>query len=511
MTQLEQDKPTLKKGTEKQANSPSDSLDNAQELDATAQGDSSQQTSTISPSSQAALKKHGKQPSQARQDKRSASETDRSNAERDDAAADKSVPKSASQTVTKPSRWRSFALLLLFVVSFLLLLFGMQNNQSINELRNDLNQVQTKQTRILDQQDQLLAQSGSALSEENATQIERLTQRIQDQQSQQTLNASVPPASQDIEALQQQQQALESRVAEQIEQAFDRLQTLQTPVKTSEGQVDLAPILRKISTLEQALQTMQSAQQSTKVSSVAVAEPVEAVEAPLMSLQKLQQWILENNTQWLLGASVKATIDRLNAIEQAAQNAGYPQITALARLVGEDIAALKKWADIAQQPLPSVVELKAAVNALAPPKLALQQAEKLPQAEVLDTTTEALQVGEVAEQESAWQRLLARLSEMVTIKNRQSTGEPTTVEALLQHDVQKQRLLLLIERMQWSAERESQQRFELAVLEVQQFVNQYFADHSKRFEVLLKPFRQFVRQQRQPLATAGFHVKPASQ
>lgn len=490
MTQTNKDHDAMEKLSKSESTS-SDVLEGA------LADESSQSSQGASPNkpAQSTLKKH---------EKRDTSENSESKSKQSERA---SKPSQTTVKSAKTSRLVSFVLLLLVVFSVFLLLMGMQNTQALNELQNDLNQVQNKQFNIMDQQDDLVGQlSASApLSEDNAT-LERLSSDIlQIQNEMKAVDGSAA-----IEALQAKQAAFEASIQSELEQALETVKTLKTPVQTSEGEVDLAPVLQKVAMLEQELNRLsQKAEESAAPldsTGVKLVEP----SAVMLDASLLQQWIFEANTQWLLGASAEATIDKLNAIEQTAVNSGYPNVTALARLIGQDVATLKKWFELSKQPLPSLDELYAAIAALAPPKLELQQAESMPQANTQVMQTDALQVGEVAEQETAWQRLLMRLSEMVTIKNRQTTGEPTTVEALLQHDLQKQRLLLLIERMEWSAQHESQVRYELSIDQVQKFVNQNFSAYSKQFEGLLQPFRAFERKGRQPLATAGFHVKPSN-
>lgn len=404
----------------------------------------------------------------------------------------------------KTSRLLPLLLWLLVILGAVLMIFVFQNGQAIDELRNDLNQVQSKQTTILDQQDSILAESGS-----NKTVDALQTKFEQLQSSVNSLQQQVPKTQSqalNTDEIKQQQAEFESALQSKLEQMQTQIETMNTPTQTAEGEVDLTPVLQKIARLEQQLTALQA-------EPVVSEEPASSDEKQqsFLSLQGLQQSIFETNTQWLLGASAAATIEKLNAIEKMAVNGGLPEITVLSRLIGEDVAYLKDWYEIDQQPLPSLAKLKQAVGNIAPPKISLQQAEKTPVAVESEVNSDALAVGEVAEQQSAWARLLNRLGEMVTIKNRQTTGEPTTVEALLQHDIQKQRLMLLIEQMRWSAERDSQARFESAIDQVQKFVNVHFASHSAQFETLLKPFRAFERQERKTLATAAFHVKPEGQ
>ncbi len=455
------------------------------------------QSASANKAAQSTLKKHEKRDSSKNEDGKNSSSSSKTS---------KSSPKSTVKP-TRTSRLVSFVLLLLVVFSLFLLLMGLQNTQALNELRNDLNQVQHKQANILDQQDTLSEQMGAApsSSSEQAQMFENLSEEVAKLQTQvQTASSN----SIDVENMQASQAEFESKIHSELQQALETVKTLQTPVQTSEGEVDLSPLMQKIAILEQQYNNLNQ-QLADKSQAVEPSDekPVEQSQS-LLNPSSLQQWIFETNTQWLLGASAESTIEKLNAIEQAAVNGGLTNVTALARLIGQDVAALKQWFEISKQPLPLLDELYGAVSALAPPKLELQQAESMPQANTQAVQADALQVGEVAEQETAWQRLLSRLSDMVTIKNRQTTGEPTTVEALLQHDLQKQRLLLLIERMEWSAQHESQARYEMSIDQVQKFVNQNFMNHSKQFEELLKPFRAFERKGRQPLVTAGFHVKP---
>lgn len=494
MAQTNKDQDSMEKSSKSESTS-------SEILEGTLADDSTQdsQAASANKASQSTLKKHEKRDSSKDEDAKNPS------------SSSKSSKSSSKLTPTRTSRLASFVLLLLVVFSLFLLLMGMQNTQALNELRNDLNQVQHKQDNIMDQQDVLSGQVAAtpSSSSEQLQILEKLNVDVAQLQKQ----VQAESDNSAMEGLQSRQAEFESKIQSELQQALETVKTLQTPVQTSEGEVDLSPLMQKIAMLEQQFNSLnQQVAESQVIESTDVKPDVNQDEKSQLMVNplSLQQWIFETNTQWLLGASAEATIEKLNAIEQAAVNGGLPKVTALARLIGQDIATLKQWFEMSKQPLPPLDELYSAVSALAPPKLELQQAESMPQANTQAVQTDALQVGEVAEQETAWQRLLSRLSEMVTIKNRQTTGEPTTVEALLQHDLLKQRLLLLIERMQWSAQHESQARFEMSIDQVQKFVNQNFSDNSKQFEGLLQPFRAFERKGRQPLVTAGFHVKPSN-
>lgn len=433
---------------------------------------------------------------------------------RDDSSSAKEAHSSTANTAPKAPRkasWLMSAVLwILFLAIAFSLLLQFNAGQKLDEFRNDLNQVQTKQTRLMNAQDafedKLKGVSGSPSQQELQAMVAELQQNFEQKYADELAKLQASMANNapavDVAALQTQQAAFESQIREDLTEV---LSTLKTPVTSAEGSVDLTLVMRKIALLEQKLNTIQTQSSAVKVD----AEKSDQVTAVKQTAaNQVQQWLLEANTQWLLGASAQTTIQKLDAIEKAAVSAKLADITVLARLIGQDIAYLQAWHTQAQKPLPSVERLIAQVAALLPPKLELQTAEKaVPDVVAVSTDAQSLSMGETQQQATAWERLLERMSAMVTIKNRQTTGEPTTVEALLQHDLQKQRLALLIERMQWSYQQESSERYQAAIVQVQDFVNVHFADYAAQFVTLLQPFKTLVREERRSLAAADFQVK----
>lgn len=401
-----------------------------------------------------------------------------------------------SQEKPKTSKLMAMMVWLLFFAVGFLALVVIQFGQNLDGLRNDLNQVQAKQTRIMDAQDAMQMPENLVSAEQVQTKLSALEAKLQESIQQQASVANQATDTIQMTALMAKQEGFEKRVSAEIAQA---LENLSMPATTVDGQIDLTPINQKLALLEQKLNSFDE-QTSPAVSQTAIES--------VIPFSILQQWIMETNTQWLLGASAQATLNKLNAIEQAALASGFAQVNVLSRLIGEDMATLKHWQAPQDTALPSLAKLNQAVAELAPPKLAAQAEEV--QKPVADKATDlnTIGAGEAVAEATAWERLLDRLGEVVTIKNRQVTGEPTTVEALLKHDIQKQRLMLLVERMQWSAEHESAQQYQSSIEAIESFVAMNFSDSVNQFQVLLQPFKAFQRQERQALAAVQFHVKP---
>lgn len=416
--------------------------------------------------------------------RREKSETSQNN-KAEEAAKRSNMNKKASNippTKPKTSKKVMAVLLILLLLNVLTLLYALQNRQLADELRNDLNQAQTQQTDILNTQDELAPklQRLAALPEELVSQAQ-LDESLNELRS--LLAASAE--GQNFEALEARQNEFETAIKTELTKALDN-----QAVK-ADGTVDLTPINQEIAVIQSRLTELQEGGKTGEKSER---------NQVILTQGKVHQWILALNTDWMLGKPASQTLQKLAALEKAIASSDLSNSTVLARLIGEDMAYLKQWREQNGQVFPSMEPLRAAVLKLQPPKINVEHSEKPVEAENLSS-------GEVQEQESAWQRLLNRLSALVTVRNREHTGESTTVEALLKHDIQQQRLLLLIDRVEWSAKHESAQQYQSSITAVETFVKQNFAMESEQFTQLLQPFKTFKLNSRHELAISEFHVK----
>jgi hypothetical protein len=113
---------------------------------------------------------------------------------------------------------------------------------------------------------------------------------------------------------------------------------------------------------------------------------------------------------------------------------------------------------------------------------------------------EKISVGEEISSESAWDQLIGRFGQMISLKKRESATEQTKVESLVMQDVLVQRGLLLVDRIDWALQTQSASHLSLAIADLEGFIATHFQAQESHFETLLQPYKVQQFTLRQPLA-----------
>lgn len=207
------------------------------------------------------------------------------------------------------------------------------------------------------------------------------------------------------------------------------------------------------------------------------------IDTPLESFQ-IQQWIVEINTQWILYGRMQETQQQLFALEQAVSLSEFAYTTQLARLIGQDLSYLKQLKEnaIANQ-IPTTAALKKSVSQLKYEQIG----------------SDVPSPGE-DESLSALDKLVERFSNLVSVKKRESEEEIMKVNSILHNDVLKQRLALLVDRLDWGVTVESNTFIKQASVNLQTFIDRHYPAESNQFKELLLPFEDVEFSTNRPLS-----------
>ncbi|QCU89217.1 hypothetical protein [Thiomicrorhabdus sediminis] len=225
-------------------------------------------------------------------------------------------------------------------------------------------------------------------------------------------------------------------------------------------------------------QTQQQANQAEKTEpSLTQAQPGQ----PLDSLQ-IQQWIVEINTQWILQGRVASTRQQLLALEQAVNLSSFGYTSQLTRLIGADLRYLQDYQTAAK------LDFEKPISELYQAIPSLKKANgKLPQSS--DPSANSAEQASAPEN-GTWDKLMSKFGQMFSLRKRSEEGELTSVESLIMNDVLQQRLALLVERLHWALQMQSETQTEQSILSIEQFMERYYPDDFERFALLLTPFKQ---------------------
>ena len=222
-------------------------------------------------------------------------------------------------------------------------------------------------------------------------------------------------------------------------------------------------------------------------------------ESNKLTVMQIQKWIVELNTEWLFKGNSEMTKQQLLALEHAVSVSQIKRTNSLILLLGQDLAYLEQYkTDALAKPTLDTSALRQAVNELT-------VVSSTPSTETSSESTTAPS-SETMDSDSALEQLKSRLGDMIRITKRDDEAGQTKVESLLMQDVLVQRTLLLVDRIDWAIQSQSESVLKVSVKDLQQFIEQNFTAHSVRFKDLLKPFSEMVFVQRKSLAITQFQV-----
>ena len=427
----------------------------------------------------------------------------------DEASATKSGL-SADQPLNKSSwltRYRGYILWMLMFIVVILVLFATRPNtawqvQHINALQTDVSQLyqdqQLLESRLVAQEVKVVdAQKGieSAIAEALANSENKPLV------SQADLDALKKSTEQRLIELQAHLQSLKETATVPLEKAQEATeQLLDSAIEASQAtglpEDAIKPLVEKLQTQIDGLGSKLSelfdfnSQQKTLTSQQA------------LSAFQIQQWIVEINGQWLMQGRAEQTTQQLLALEQAVGLSDFPEMTTLARLIGQDLAHLELIMTRKQtEEHFNTQALQAAVNQLSLKDSKVEMMDNKPASEVhAAASDEKINLGEEISSESALDQLMTRLGQMISLKKRETSAEQTHVESVIMQDVLIQRGLLLVDRIDWALQTKSQDGLSLAMVDLQTFINTHFMKQSQEFSQLLAPLKDVTFELRQPLA-----------
>lgn len=354
--------------------------------------------------------------------------------------------------------------------------------QRINDMQKQISELSEQnlllETKIADQQTSIESTVNTLLDPENNPAV-----------SQADLNAIKINTDKELAKLQENLANLSEQSGEQLNKALSQLNEAakgaRNSFKPSEDQ------LTELGELEQKLQS-QLQSMTGKLSelflfkneqqALTTQPPVLKLDMPLDSLQ-IQQWIVEINTQWILNGRTDETRQQLLALEQAVSLSDFTYTSQLARLIGQDLGYLSQFKQrFEDSSLPNTEALKKAATGLVTSK---QSADKT------DIPKE--------EEQKGFDGLLAKFSQMITLKKRSEEGQ-TEVDALLANDVLIQRLALLIDRLDWGLKTQSVETVNKAIEDISRFIDRHYKSQNEVFSELLTTFKNLEFSSKQPLS-----------
>lgn len=360
--------------------------------------------------------------------------------------------------------------------------------EKINDLQKQVNYLQ-QQNQLVQEQlqeekamqaDIIAAQVDEILKEQQAQSLlsdEKLAALKAELDSQlQSLQSQLSQASENAgEELSSALTDLNEKAQSMLPQADEKLQSLEQSFESKLG--ELSQGISELFAFKQQQESFNSEEQASLSTSA------------LNSLQ-IQQWIIEINTQWMLRGNVEETRKQLFALEQAVNLSDFEYSNPLARLIGQDLNYLEQWlADSQQQVALDTQRLSAAIA-----KLELSQITENSEASAAENTTNE------SSTESASDSLMAKFSQLISVKKREDGAALSDVNKLLLNDVLKQRLALLVDRLNWSLSTRSSSLLEQAVSDFEGFIKTYYPANETEFSELLAPFKEIRFVDKQPLS-----------
>ncbi|NPA71348.1 MAG: hypothetical protein GXO35_00840 [Gammaproteobacteria bacterium] len=324
--------------------------------------------------------------------------------------------------------------------------------------------------------------------------------------SQADLKAIKAASESQIKQVKEALTALNEKANLQFESAIEKLQALALD-RNDSLEIQTAPtLIGEVSDVQnEGLQSKIGAMKSqlADLFDFKAQQQLKALQQPTLSSNEalssfeIQKWIVQINTQWMLHGNASETLQQLIALEQAIGLSQFAYISTLGRLIGEDIAYLKQYIEQSRlhENLDTVV-LKSAISEL---HLSVLTPPETPSSE----KTSALSTGEVLDTESAFEKLKSRLSQMIRVTKRETDTEATQVELMLMEDVLKQRAALLVDRVDWAIQTQSQGLLLAATADLQAFISKKFPEAAAEYEALLAPYKTIQFHKPKPLNIMG--------
>lgn len=206
---------------------------------------------------------------------------------------------------------------------------------------------------------------------------------------------------------------------------------------------------------------------------------------------QISQWVVAVNTQWLLMGNVEQSKQKLLSLEQAIALSELENAPRLLRLLGEDLAMLDNHVSAAEQS-----------HWVQNLKQQLIQQKHIPQKASRETTAPTLSM-EAQSSQSAWDKLWDKLASIFVIRKRESEQDVSQVESLLLSDVLQQRGLLLIDRIEWALQTQSQKILASSIEDFSVFIAATYPQASAQFDEALAPLKAYRFEQRQNLKLLG--------
>lgn len=391
----------------------------------------------------------------------------------------------ADQTINKSSwltRYRGYVLWVLLFIVVILVLFVTRPNtawqiQHINTLQSDVSQLYQDNQAL---ESRLAAQEAKEVDSQKVIES-AITKAL-------TRSENRPLVSQaDLDELQKS-------IQQQLDQLLDS--AIEAPKSSVISEASIKPLAQKLQT-----QIDDLGSKLSELFDFNSQQQVLTTQQALSAFQ-IQQWIVEINTQWLMQGRIEQTSQQLLALEQSVGLSDFPEVTTLARLIGQDLTRLELLQkNVQRDALVNTQVLKSTVNKLSANGNKALKANSNSTSETPATASnEKIHLGEEISSQSALDQLMARFGEMISLKKRATSTEQTQIESMIMHDVLVQRALLLIDRIDWALETESVNGLSIATADLQTFIDTHFESQSLEFSDLLKPFKTVMFELRKPLA-----------
>ncbi|RUM90828.1 MAG: hypothetical protein DSZ27_07685 [Thiomicrospira sp.] len=319
----------------------------------------------------------------------------------------------------------------------------------------------------------------------------------------------------DVDAVKEDLAALKNTVQTELDDYAEQLQTLaqSTTEKTQTMTETLAPSAEtqeKMAKVEQNLKAKleQMGQQVSELFSFKEAQQernewqkqkdtnlsTASISATPLSEMRLKQWIIEINTQWMLVGNVNQTRRQLEALEKAVSMSDYVHKTQLAKRIGQDLSRLETYVSVENAPDRTLIaQLREALQRLPEEKSSGNVSH--------ETSASSPQLDSNAST-SGWDRFLDKAEKVFNVRKRESDTDLSDVESMMMHDVLAQRGLLLVDRIQWALDSQSNALLKSSQVALNQFMVKHFPEQAEKIARLLAPLKQLQFKARSPLKIA---------